>query len=561
MTHEEQQAIHEALRKKGIRYTPTSEQFSIYRWIRFGSGNLVIRAVAGAGKTTVLLGCAALLPANVTASFIAFSNTIVNELKTRLAGTPVRPTTIHSAGRTTLCKRIAYPKVDNLKHRKIAEILMKDNAYYANIPDLHPYTMAIWKLCEKARLTLTDYTNPEELIMLADRFNIDLPKITVRRGREEIEKIDERIFELVRRTLVMGAVKARDEAVIDFTDMIWLPYHWHIEPDPSDWLFIDECQDLSNLARAFIAMMLTPDTRAVAVGDPRQAIMEFAGAASDSFDQVKLVLNAQELPLMDCFRCGYEFIKLANVYVPEIRAAKGAIPGEIIYQTEDQLTTIAQRGDLIVCRRTAPLIENCIKLIGSGIPARVRGRDVATSLIELLNKIGKVRGFKPLQFLKFMEEYQRATSEKLAQKEDSEEQIQALGDKCAALEAIYLRHLPPTIKAFEDSISALFADEADNPPIWLSSIHRAKGLEADRVMILHYDALPMKFKKQSVEQVLQENNITYVALTRAKKVLILIVDKLPAPKAPEVIIVERVAPLQLPAQMPLLLPANVPDKI
>ena len=60
-----------------------------------------------------------------------------------------------------------------------------------------------------------------------------------------------------------------------------------------------------------------------------------------------------------------------------------------------------------------------------------------------------------------------------------------------------------------------------NYPI-LSTIHQMKGAEADRVFIIDYPLMPYSFKDMSSEQRQQELNLKYVAITRAKKELILV---------------------------------------
>jgi len=58
--------------------------------------------------------------------------------------------------------------------------------------------------------------------------------------------------------------------------------------------------------------------------------------------------------------------------------------------------------------------------------------------------------------------------------------------------------------------------------IKLSTIHRAKGLEEDRVFVLDYDKLPMGRPRQKDWEKVQEINLKYVAITRAKSSLYLV---------------------------------------
>ena len=60
--------------------------------------------------------------------------------------------------------------------------------------------------------------------------------------------------------------------------------------------------------------------------------------------------------------------------------------------------------------------------------------------------------------------------------------------------------------------------------IKISSIHRAKGLENDRVFILEYNKLP--YKRELEWERIQERNLHYVAVTRPKEELYLCEDQL-----------------------------------
>jgi superfamily I DNA/RNA helicase len=68
----------------------------------------------------------------------------------------------------------------------------------------------------------------------------------------------------------------------------------------------------------------------------------------------------------------------------------------------------------------------------------------------------------------------------------------------------------------------MFSDEKIENAVMLSTAHKSKGLEANRVLILLPDKLPLKYPHQKDWQFVQEMNLKYVALTRAKKELVFI---------------------------------------
>jgi superfamily I DNA/RNA helicase len=94
------------------------------------------------------------------------------------------------------------------------------------------------------------------------------------------------------------------------------------------------------------------------------------------------------------------------------------------------------------------------------------------------------------------------------------------------LVAVYKNLRLTSLESFTKGVQDLFADEADRV-VWLSSIHRAKGNEAERVFIVRPDLLSHPMARTPV-QVEQEQNVCYVAYTRANEALYFVGG--PAPK-------------------------------
>jgi len=76
-----------------------------------------------------------------------------------------------------------------------------------------------------------------------------------------------------------------------------------------------------------------------------------------------------------------------------------------------------------------------------------------------------------------------------------------------------LTHVLKKIKAY--------VSDKENP-IRLSTIHRAKGLEENRVFIIDYDKMPYDRPGYQEWEKTQEVNLKYVAVTRAKETLFLV---------------------------------------
>ena len=75
---------------------PSKYQQAIYKAFQLTNKNISISAVAGSGKTTVLLELLNFVPKDSTSLFLAFNNSIVDELRERNKRSDVQIMTIHS---------------------------------------------------------------------------------------------------------------------------------------------------------------------------------------------------------------------------------------------------------------------------------------------------------------------------------------------------------------------------------------------------------------------------------------------------------------------------------
>ena len=67
-------------------FTPSEYQKKIFEFITKGTGNAVINAKAGSGKTTTLVEAMKLIPSKEKVLFVAFNKAIEQELTARLNG-------------------------------------------------------------------------------------------------------------------------------------------------------------------------------------------------------------------------------------------------------------------------------------------------------------------------------------------------------------------------------------------------------------------------------------------------------------------------------------------
>lgn len=510
-------------------FQPSHYQTEIFDWIQSGRGNAVVQAVAGSGKTTTLVQAAALLHSQ-NAVFLAFNKHVATELQKRL-GRTMAAKTIHSIGYNCVRSHLGKLELQDDKYRNLAKPFADEIA--RDLQYEHFRQMENWRKEKVKKPKLPQPPDPpdatrvaKQLKTLAHFIRVTLTPVTDRAAVEEtchhfdcledvftLDLLHQPLIELLRD----GKREAENHFIIDYDDMLWLPNEWNLSPSKCEWIFVDESQDLSPAQLELVLKLRGRGGRILFVGDEKQAIYGFAGASSDSIKQIIKRTKAKTLPLSICYRCPSSHIQLAKSIVPAIEPKPDAPEGiveDIVYKN---LHNLIKEGDLIVSRRTAPAVKLCIELIAKRIPARVRGRDIGKSLTAIVKEIANRKDFEFKQFGKLLEEYKAAKIAKLRQRKASESQIDSLSDRVAGVQICYEAYECQTADQLCDEIEQLFSDQRSS--VVLSTVHRAKGLENERVFILKPEDLPLRWQNQQDWELEQEYNLRYVALTRAKAAL------------------------------------------
>jgi superfamily I DNA/RNA helicase len=547
-----------------VTFTP--EQERIFDFVRQGDGHGIIDAVAGAGKTTTIMECTRFAANPERVLFCAFNNSIAREIgrKFKERGMDaVTVQTIHSLGLRILRENSDYASRLELKEHKYAKLYRGEEMQTKLSPhikalcelnNLNPaaaksgdsrQSFAIKNLLYRIQRRLLDINQKhratlngpgfEDFVSLVEHFGIFTPNEEKSKTfREELEVY----YAAHRLLLTAGTELAARSYLIDFTDMIYLPFVWKLNATTKfDWIFIDECQDLSKAQFAVAAKYGKEGSRVLAVGDPRQSIYGFTGADVDSFSRVARMTRATELPLTTCFRCPTRVIGLAREIRSDIVGAKEEA-GTVESITVDQVVALAQPGDLIISRLRAPLLVLIFDFIDQDVKVRV-AEDEAQEFIGELNSLFKqdelqasikrrYRGFEALKDLVLQRNRWviRQNAAKIAKVTDREVFLESEnGYLEKRLDFLHKKwelwqKKTTTISRLLERIKEYVS--AKGNAIRLSTIHRAKGLEEDRVFIVDYDKLPMGRPQQKDWEKVQEINLKYVAITRARQALYLV---------------------------------------
>ena len=250
------------------------------------------------------------------------------------------------------------------------------------------------------------------------------------------------------------------------------------------------------------------------------SIYQFRGSVSTSMSLFEKYFNARKFDLPICYRCSKAVIREAKECVSEIQLWDGhkhrgnvELLGEF---KEDFTSKVFQLNDFIVCRFNAPLIEFVIDLFEHNKAFYFVGRDIFTRL-EKLNKTLKVNYDHDMPYMiKLSTWYNNIKA--LYKKFGNDGEVAVINDTYQCMKALYNKANKGNERTIYNDMEMIISKLKTRPvdgAIRLSSIHRAKGLEADRVFFLDRDRLPMKSFSQA--DVASEYNLIYVAITRAKK--------------------------------------------
>lgn len=471
---------------------PTEQQQAIYDEIatmvyspRADSNSIFINAGAGCGKTTTIVQAASYFserPRDLL--YLAFNKSIADELSLRLPD-GISASTFHSCCLRALSKSLPKrPTIDKWKTRVITKVVIPDDRY-----EHYQYCVPrLVSLAKNAGILALVPNEVETFIDLAETHNIE--KDSMKTDWHEAGKY---CVEIIKRSY-----KSLD--VIDFDDMLWLTFVRSTPLFRFPFIFTDESQDLNAVQLGLLARMsYTNNGLVIAVGDPHQAIYGFRGALSDSVGRMIDKFDMTEMPLSYSFRCAKRIIKVAQEFNPKIQAMPNASEGIVDDLDIDWSIESFQPGDAILCRTNAPVVRLAFQLLAARRQCYIEGREYGEQMIQLVKKINP----STIQDLPGL----------LDAWVEAQPKSQMLEDKCEAI-----RSLIPGCNNIGDLltlIDTLFTKKPD--AITLSSVHKSKGLEWNRVWALGWHSL-MPHPKADPDNP-QEMNLKYVLATRAKREL------------------------------------------
>ena len=347
-------------------------------------------------------------------------------------------------------------------------------------------------------------------------------------------------------------------------------------------ILIDEYQDINFAQKSMIDELLKGGASLWVVGDDDQAIYGWRGSSvkfilefEDNYDDVKkIVLNTN-------YRSENKIVIAANNLAKRFveRHEKNIISfgndeGKVsVFKTYDEDTEASKVLDLIrlkaddkefkdiaILARTNTLPKDVVKVLSSAnIPMILKNNvnlfnDPHTK--DLLRAVAIMGGIKSQKgWNKTISPKLLSFSKKLSEEDNWQKNLKSLStfiinqlpsslkdneleNKVGEIEScrLYLSEFENAVKAFE-VLGTLFNEPEDQNGVHIGTIHGAKGLEWDTVIIMgcEDDKMPHSLTT-SVLEIEEERRVAYVGITRPKTNLFLTwaenrdgIDKLPSP--------------------------------
>ena len=466
---------------------PTNEQIAAIDAAASGAP-LKLKAYAGAAKTSTLNMIAARLSAR-RGKYLAFNKDIVAEARRKLPDN-VSPQTWHSlafsASDRALTARLNLAKEP--PHHLAARYGLgpiKVPTVIGKSVELSAFQVGRMVADGSARFCRSAQTAPEAWHIPVD------------------EKIEEAAAEELRTMLLPHIVRHWEESIAPtgrsaITPDVYLKTWALSRPRiPADFILIDEAQDSDGLMLS--VMRLQKDAQAIYAGDPYQQIYEWRGAVN-----AMEYINANQCTLTTSFRFGRTFAALAS-RVLQLLGEQVPVRGQSsIASTLVEDIDARPDVDAVLCRKNVTVVGALASGLDAGHKVAVRAN--VEEILAFADGADRLmrgeRAYKPASLTLF----------------ESWKDVQ---DYAAGFAG---RDLLPIVQIIDregtDYLRRLLsrASPEGEADYVVSTIHRAKGLEWNRVRVMG----DFRFKGEDDGRTTMaddEKRLLYVALTRARTLM------------------------------------------
>lgn len=502
----------------------TAEQAAITGYVSGGKGNLIVDALAGSGKTSTVLVAVEVMP-HPSALLCAFNKRIADELEgkiKRVHGRPVAVKTFHGQGLAVL--KAHHPRV---QVNKAATEDIVNRVAGGDVP------FKVRRAAVNTLRTIKEtYAGPDIGLAYVKQVGLDYRHFKSLKDNDEIQLCAEVVQDGYAISLDFS-----QRSTIDFCDMVWAPVALGMAPRSRfKAIFVDELQDISEPQLALLRMLMPADGRLIGIGDQRQQIYAWRGSMGAAAWQVcQHELKAKRLPLTMTWRCSKRIVREAQALVPELRAREDAPEGSVEACRWGELPAFVNRGirgesTFILSRNNAHLLDCALFLWRERVRFELNaGKELLDPMFTVLDT--KLDQRSPATFRESLAKWERV---ELARAEAANATAYAdhIEEQASMLRVAAEYAAPNRIKGLLFDMM-----QPNNSGVLLSTVHKVKGLEAERVFMLkqtfgRHAQRSCKFCKGSgcnpcngtgiydPPPSQEELNIEYVGITRAIRDLV-----------------------------------------
>lgn len=270
------------------------------------------------------------------------------------------------------------------------------------------------------------------------------------------------------------------------------------------------------------------------------SIYGFAGADTQSFKHISSMfapVTSFDLPV--CYRCAKSHLDRVNkLFDIPIKPRPNAPDGFVKKIEKDEIKNFAQPGDLVISRKNKWLAECVLSLAKAGIPVYMEDKAMVDDIRKIItkSKCTSIRGLKThleKMIVSYHEKIKKLAKTKAESVEDNEKKVEEVADTSSKIDNINFldailksyvasgKSLSTSTDIFTTYIIKLLNTIPSPDCVRICSVHKAKGLEAENVFVLNEGKIAYDFR-QSKEQNIQEKNLSYISMTRAKNGLYLV---------------------------------------
>jgi len=351
----------------------TPEQSAIFTEAKSTTNNLMLRALAGCGKTSTLEQIDKITKQR-PACYLVFNKRNADEARDRMLGTTTVKT-FNALGHQIWQSAIG-PRL-KLETRKIYNII-KEFADEVK----GEAAREIWNSYEQVK-TGVDLARslgyvPEDVYPNATRL---INKATFHNYLDE--EPDDLVSDLIDGVL-RSCIKQSYAGLIDYNDQIYMSALFGGTYTKFPLTLVDEYQDLNPCNHEMIRK-LVGDRRLIGVGDPYQNIYGFRGARAGGMEEAEASYNMTPMDLSISFRCPEAIVRNSWWHVPHF---KWHNPGGTVENRDFHHASDFEPNAVFICRLNAPLFALAFKLIAAGHSISVAGTEIGPRLVSTMRKLG-----------------------------------------------------------------------------------------------------------------------------------------------------------------------------